>query len=297
MRVNIVNVPVSIMSLYRNVTASADIMFVNRAPFLMSISEHLRFGTAQHLDNRRVPTIVKAVRAIRRVYLMRGFILSVLKMDGEFEPIRGELAGMHVLLNTTAENEHVPEVERRIRTVKERCRGVYCTLPFKKMPLLMIIALVYSANMWLNAFPAADGVSDTLSPRTIVTGRTIDYHRHCRLEFGEYVQSHESGDNTVELARTTGAIALRPTGNTQGSWRFMSLATGREITRRRWTALPMPNEVIDRVHALARRRPRGLTFLIGTANASRTPTPIEPPQLTTPTTKHMSPRHPGRRRR
>ena len=52
-------------------------------------------------------------------------------------------------------------------------------------------------------------------------------------------------------ARTIGAIALCPTGNTQGGYFFFSLTTGRVSNRGRWTSLPMPNEVIDRVHRMA----------------------------------------------
>jgi hypothetical protein len=42
-------------------------------------------------------------------------------------------------INTTAAKEHVPEVERKIRLIKERRRGILNTLPFKKMPRLMLI--------------------------------------------------------------------------------------------------------------------------------------------------------------
>ena len=52
-------------------------------------------------------------------------------------------------------------------------------------------------------------------------------------------------------ARTIGAIALRPTRNTQGGYFFFSLATGRVLNRGCWTSLPMPNKVIDRVHRMA----------------------------------------------
>jgi hypothetical protein len=53
---------------------------------------------------------------------------------------------------------------------------------------------------------------------------------------------------------TTGAIALRPTGNRQGGYYFMSLMTRRKLTRNHWTELPMPQDVIDtRVNTLGRR--------------------------------------------
>ena len=50
----------------------------------------------------------------------------------------------------------------------------------------------------------------------------------------------------------SGAIALRPTGNQQGGYYFMSLHTGRVINRLHATKLPMPAEVITRVDQLAK---------------------------------------------
>ena len=82
-------------------------------------------------------------------------------MDGQIECMRGDLLGMQVPLNTTSRDEHVGDVERFILTVKERMRCTYTTLPFKQIPSRMIIGL-----FWLNAFPALDGISATLSPRT-----------------------------------------------------------------------------------------------------------------------------------
>jgi hypothetical protein len=63
--------------------------------------------------------------------------------------------------------------------------------------------------------------------------------------------------------RTIGALAMRPTGNAQGNYYFFSLSTGRIINRMHATKLPMPDDVIDRVHALARRQKAnpGLVFL------------------------------------
>ena len=48
-------------------------------------------------------------------------------MDGQFEPLRGNLAELGIVLNTASNDEHVPEIERQIRTVKERTRAIYCT--------------------------------------------------------------------------------------------------------------------------------------------------------------------------
>jgi hypothetical protein len=63
-------------------------------------------------------------------------------------------------------------------------------------------------------------------------------------------------------SRTSRAIALRPSGNEQGGHYFHSLHTGKRILRNNWTALPMPNDVVDAIHRLAEssRQAGGITF-------------------------------------
>jgi len=88
--------------------------------------------------------------------------------------------------------------------------------------------MVDAAVFWLNAFPPENGMSAVLSPCTVLTGQVIDYCQHCRLEFGEYAQVHESHDNSM-APWTAGALALHLTGNAQGMYFFFSLSTGRVI--------------------------------------------------------------------
>jgi hypothetical protein len=38
-------------------------------------------------------------------------------MDGEFVPLKHDLAIAGIVLNTTAANEHVPKIERQIRVI------------------------------------------------------------------------------------------------------------------------------------------------------------------------------------
>jgi hypothetical protein len=147
--------------------------------------------------------------------------------------------------------------------IKERVRATRHTLPFKVIPLVMLIYLISSSTLWINAFPPKGGVSFTLSPRNIMTGVAFDYNKHFQLPFGSYVQVHKDNNPTSSMAaRTLGAICLGPTGNIQGSYKFLNLRTGKRITRRRWNSLPMPQQVIDRVNELGKADglPELLTF-------------------------------------
>ena len=60
---------------------------------------------------------------IVKLYALGGFRVRVILMDMEFEKVKDEVA--LVELNTTAAREHVGEIKRSIRVVKERCRCVY----------------------------------------------------------------------------------------------------------------------------------------------------------------------------
>ena len=140
----------------------------------------------------------------------------------------GGLAEIGITLNETSRDEHVGDIERYIRTVKERMRAIYNTMPFRKVPARLVIEMAKTAVFWLNAFPVLGGASGNLSPHTILTGQKVDYKRHCRFQFGEYTQTHEEHDSSMN-PRTVGALALRPVGNGQGSFYFLSISLGRVL--------------------------------------------------------------------
>jgi hypothetical protein len=128
------------------------------------------------------------------LYARRGFQVGMVLMDNEFEKLQNLVPIL--VINTTAAKEHLPEVERKIRLIKERGRGIMNTLPFKKILRLMLIELVYYVVLWLNAFPANSGVFKTLSPREIVYWHKLDFAKHCKSPFGTYCEDQIKGQAT-----------------------------------------------------------------------------------------------------
>jgi hypothetical protein len=57
---------------------------------------------------------------------------------------------MFPMVNTAAADEHIPKIERYIRTVKEHMRGTYTMLPYCHLPPIRLIHLVKNAVFWLN---------------------------------------------------------------------------------------------------------------------------------------------------
>ena len=164
-------------------------------------------------------------------------------------------------MNLTSASEHVPEIERRIRVVKERARAVRHSLPFNRIPKILLIHIVLHAGKMLTYFPTKAGISNTLSPRAILTGESLDYSKHLSLQLGQYCQVHEEDTpRNGQAARTKGAICMGTCGNQQGGYKFLSLRSGKKITRRAWDVIPMPDLVIARVNALGHDQPKILMF-------------------------------------
>jgi hypothetical protein len=160
----VADVPYHIIKLHKDVTLCFDLMYVNRIVFLVTVSQKIRFGTTERLLSRNSDVVGKALITVMLFYRQRGFRVKECHGDGEFEALRAKIADAGAALNVTSEAEHVPEIERYIRTVKERARGAYNTVPFKKLPGVMIVKMVHW-GFWLTMFPANDGVSATQSPR------------------------------------------------------------------------------------------------------------------------------------
>jgi len=72
---------------------------------------------------------------------------------------------MGIMLNITGRDEHVPEIEQYIRTVKESIWSIVNNLPFENYP--QSVETVYNAVFWLTCFHHKNGIHATLSPRAI----------------------------------------------------------------------------------------------------------------------------------
>ena len=254
-------IPLSIMQQYGHITLSTDIMKVNGIPFFMTISKHLKFGSAGKLDSMEHSMILKHFRLVMGVYAIQGFKVTIIMADNQFESMRGEFANTGAIINMVSRDEHIPKIGRNNRTIKEHVQAGYNILPFNHMPPILIIELVYSQVFWCNMFTLKGGISPTQSPSEIILNQKLDLNTHCKVEFGEYIQTHKEHDNSM-ATHTFGAIATCPMGNTQGGYYFIRLDTSHRINRRDWTSLPMPQMVIDQVHRLARwaKSKKKLTF-------------------------------------
>ena len=99
------------------------------------------------MANRKIEDIFRAFKVVFKIYLQRGFRVTDINVDGEFAPIKPLRQGMPggPKVNLASASEHIPEIERRIRVVKERCRAIRHSLPYNRIPRLLTIWIVFNS--------------------------------------------------------------------------------------------------------------------------------------------------------
>ena len=77
-----------------------------------------------------------------------------------------------------------------VESVKEHVRATHNMTPFKFIPPIFIVEMVYANVFWHNMFPIKGGISSTQGPDEIILNRAMDFNTYGKLEFGDYVQTH-----------------------------------------------------------------------------------------------------------
>ena len=173
-RDSVLPIPLSISQKYKHINLCADVMKVNNNNFFLSIYKHLYLHTVEFIEGQKANHFMMAMKNINTLYRSCEFQIAQANMDGKFEPICAGLLGLCITLNTVSRDEHIPEAERNVITVKYRVQSVLTTPPFSKVPDHMIIEIVLGQVFWLNVFPNKYGVSKTMIPHQIMSGLKID---------------------------------------------------------------------------------------------------------------------------
>jgi hypothetical protein len=247
-----------------------DFFFICGLTFLLSISKGYNLLVVKYLNDRKKDSAELGIREVIATYSKHNVKVKVIISDGEsaITALKSVIEAAGVIVEQSSKNEHVAPIERAGRQVKERVRAFVNTLPFHLTKEMMIYLVYYLVSM-INQFPRSTSMIDSISPKTKLTGKVLDFSTDCQLEFGDYVQANE--ENTVinsMKARTFPAICLGPVGNIQSSYYFMNLETWEVVKRRSWVLMPLPKEFIDKINAKAMREqalygPGDLRFRIG----------------------------------
>jgi len=141
--------------------------------FPHAISRGNMFCTIKYLKklNKRYNQVEmeKGAKKFINLYHNRGLRVTQLNTDNDFTCIEERIRP--VRLNVMAAEEHVGEIERSTRTIKEgtRCHVHIC--PYERHPKIMIVGCGVKKTKNLNQLPTKNDISDTSSTSTLITGR------------------------------------------------------------------------------------------------------------------------------
>ena len=122
------------------------------------------------------------------MYLLRGLRIVVIRGGQEFASISELVVGLPTMprLDWAAASQHCGLIERNIRFIKEKVRSLRHSLPYERVPAIMIVWMVLHVVKFINGFPRKGGVK-LYSPGEIMTGRRL-HADDLRLGFGTYCQ-------------------------------------------------------------------------------------------------------------
>ena len=64
------------------------------------------------ITDQKTPTLLQSIKQVRNYYAQRGFRIVNIILDGQFEPMQGDLKELSILaLETCGHDNHVPEIE------------------------------------------------------------------------------------------------------------------------------------------------------------------------------------------
>ena len=246
--------PFPIAKHHKKVQIHVDFFYINKVPFLFSISDKLKYRTATPTTttpkgNKSTTSMIHIFTDIINRYNSRGFDVEVIHGDNEFDvkALHQKLSPTHLQIYGT--NEHVGHAENGIKHVKERTRSVCHSVPYRKYTKIMVTNLIEYVISNMNDFPSKNSISDTMSPATIVEGVSKPDFKYKRVCFGSYALVWVRTTNDM-TRRAIPCIALRQS-NRQGGHYFMSLYSGRRIHSYHWESLPISDDVIQQVEEMA----------------------------------------------
>jgi len=154
-----IRVPPEILKSQKNVIIGFDFLFINGQVFFVTVSRNIKFSTIEWLPRRSLALAMECLGKVINLYNNRGFTITDALGDDEFTPLKYKLKLEYdVEFNDPAANEHVGDIERMIRTIKERICAALSSFPWKKsIPRVMIretaklmvkMAIAFSTKKW-----------------------------------------------------------------------------------------------------------------------------------------------------
>jgi hypothetical protein len=234
-------------------TMQVDLFFVKKTVHLVAIALPLDLAFVLPLQDKSAASIALALKVVISKCLSRGFVVRILRCDNEKgikkQTTVTEVQRLGIELDFCGAGEHCPEVERRIRWIKEKYRRLEQRLPYLMSTTLIHWAVRASAR-FTNMQRTASSTSAS-TPRDKFLGRPFDFKLDARVAFGAYVQTVVRQTDNTPMPRTEGCIALMSSDNLTGTIYAYHIATRRIVLRDQFTINPIDDRLIAYLDGIA----------------------------------------------
>ena len=133
------------------------------------------------------------------------------------------------------------------------------------IPKVMLKTLAVVLCRQLNYFPAKNGMSDYFSPHMLMNRENIDYNKHCKFTFGEYVQAYQEEEKKNDNKPCTiDGIYLQPCFKSSGGHYIMNIATGARMHKKVLWSVPIVGKCV-----FTRNKTGGIPFPDSTVTETR----------------------------
>ena len=219
-----------------------DVMFVNRQPFLVSITHPLGIVLVACVENLIAPILGQSIRRMFGTIGSRGIKITRFISDNErgIAALTGDMNTMSVVISAVRPDQHDHIVERMIRHLKETIRSTIHSLPYLVAAAIMN-HLVLSCSKKLLVFPSSTR-TDKVSVFEAFFGRKA---------FGTYCQVTNPTMSNGMDQRTIGCLYLEPKMNGTGTHAFLRLDSQATINVNHYVLLPTPPIVITTMNGWA----------------------------------------------
>ncbi|MDP2815610.1 MAG: reverse transcriptase domain-containing protein, partial [Rectinemataceae bacterium] len=234
-------------------------MSISGMMWLIAVVDDLGLTMVTFLSNKGAIAIRDSVVSFIDYCKSHGWVVS-LRCDNERSFIKAiELLATRARFITSeivSPGSHVPIVERKIRTIKEKVRSVINGLPYDvpKFLLKWIVDSVVRTSNMLTDKSVFTKVGDFRSPRERFTGKRTDVAKHVRLAVGQYVHTYDTNNaNPSSMqSRSLGCICLGSLANDAGTYSFWNLASNSIIHRSSWVIVPISDIVVKTINDYAK---------------------------------------------
>ena len=88
----LLSIPPNIIDWYGNDALGIDVLHINKRPYIIAISKHIKYIQCIGTTNKKVETFLSTIKKFKSDYMIRGFVVKVIYADRAFEYCKTELS-------------------------------------------------------------------------------------------------------------------------------------------------------------------------------------------------------------